>query len=53
MNYPRLGSSGLMVARIGLAMMSRRDPRWQSWGTVRGRRRANHPAPTCCSGRMS
>jgi hypothetical protein len=52
MNYPQLGSSGLMVSRTGLAMMSHRDPGWRSWGTARGRHRANHPAPTCCSGRM-
>jgi hypothetical protein len=32
MEYRRLGSSGLMVSRIGLGMMSYGDPGKQQWG---------------------
>jgi 1-deoxyxylulose-5-phosphate synthase len=31
MDYLRLGSSGLMMSRIGLAMMSHGDPGSQRW----------------------
>ncbi len=37
MEYRRLGSSGLMVSRIGLGMMSYGDPARQSWALTENR----------------